>query len=220
MSASFPWLILVFAGYLVSANAQENLLPNGTFAGDPPSRGWVTAFPDEAWYKNNDRWVKFEANKAPGGHTALVLNLGPGIAGNQGGKIESHPVKVVPGATYKIQVDCMTWDFAAKLHAEVWTTDPSPDQKRTLFRRAARADLPPLIMCYRAQIPSPPAGAKSWSTAEREFTVPTQVRVAGKDQHPEYISVKAVAYAATMDAGTSYFANFRLFLVPTKKEKP
>jgi hypothetical protein len=43
--------------------------------------------------------------------------------------------------------------------------------------------------------------------------VPETVVVAGKDQKPEFISVKVVNYAATMGAGKSYFSNFRLFLV-------
>ena len=45
-----------------------------------------------------------------------------------------------------------------------------------------------------------------------------KVLVAGKDQKPEFISVKVVSYEATMDAGKSYFANFRLFRVESKVE--
>ena len=54
-------------------------------------------------------------------------------------------------------------------------------------------------MCYRAQVPSPPGGSKTWTTAARDFKVPEKVVVAGKDQKPEFISVKVVNYAATMD---------------------
>ena len=65
-------------------------------------------------------------------------------------------------------------------------------------------------MCYRAQLPDPPGGAKKWSTVSREFTVPDTVIVAGEEQKPEYISLKAVVYAATPNGGKSYFTNFRL----------
>jgi hypothetical protein len=42
------------------------------------------------------------------------------------------------------------------------------------------------------------------------------VVVSGKDQQPEFISVKVVNYGATMGPGKSYFANFRLFRVAPK----
>jgi len=196
------------------SGGEKNLLPNGNFEGKEPLKGWLTAFPDEAFYKDNAPYVKMAE---AGGRRAVMLDLPPGIAGNQGGKIESVPVSVEPGATYRIEVDCMTWDFSAKLHAEAWTTDPNPGQKRTIFRRAPAGGRPALIQCYRAQIPSPPGNSKVWSTAQREFTVPKTVVVAGKEQAPEYISVKAVSYGATMNAGKSYFANFRLYrLTPPK----
>ena len=73
-----------------------------------------------------------------------------------------------------------------------------------------------MIMCYRAQVPSPPGNSKVWSSAGRDFTVPKTVVVAGKDQKPEFISVKVVNYGATMGAGKSYFANFRLFRLEPK----
>ena len=195
----------------------ENLLPNGSFEGRDPLAGWLTSFPDEAWYKDNGKYVKVAPVQAPGGRRAVVFELAAGIAGNQGGKIESVPVPVVPGGKYKIEVDCMTWDFGAKIHAEVWTSDPRPDQKRTIFRRAPSGGRPALIMCHRAQVPDPPGGAKEWSTTGREFTVPTTVKVSGQQQAPQFITVKAVVYAATMSAGKSYFANFRLTRVDGEK---
>jgi len=197
------WLAGVAAG-------GENLLPNGTFGGKDPMAGWLTSFPDEAWYRDNGKYVKIAPVQAPGGRRAVLMDLAAGIAGNQGGKIESVPVPVVPGAHYKIEVDCMTWDFGAKLHAEAWTADPHPEQKRTIFRRAPADGRPALMMCYRAQLPDPPGNAKEWSTTGREFTVPLTVKVAGQEQKPQFITVKAVVYAGTMSAGKSYFANFRL----------
>jgi hypothetical protein len=204
---------LALCPLLVAAAEPENLLPNGNFEGKEPLKGWLTDFPDEAFYKGNAPYVKMAA---AGGRKAVVLDLPAGIAGNQGGKIESVPVPVVAGTTYRVEVDCMTWDFSAKIHAEAWSSDPNPGQKRTIFRRAPADGRPALIMCYRAQVPSPPGGSKQWTTAGREFKVPEKVVVAGKDQKPEFISVKVVNYAATMDAGKSYFSNFRLFRVDPK----
>ncbi len=202
-----------------TAAQPKNLLPNGNFEGKEPLKGWITDFPDEAFYKGNSPYVKMAE---AGGRKAVMLDLPAGIAGNQGGKIESVPVPVVPGAKYRVEVDCMTWDFSAKVHAEAWSTDPNPAQKRTIFRRAPMGGRPAMIMCYRAQVPSPPGGSKTWTTASREFKVPEKVVVAGKEQKPEFISVKVVNYAATMDAGKSYFTNFRLFLVDGKtgEQKP
>lgn len=204
---------------LLAAGEAKNLLPNGNFEGKEPMKGWLTDFPDEAFYKDNAPYVKMSE---AGGRKAVMIDLPPGIAGNQGGKIESVPVPVTPGATYRVEVDCMTWDFSAKIHAEAWSRDPNPDQKRTIFRRAAADGRPALIMCYRAQVPSPPGGSKTWTTAGRSFKVPETVLVAGKDQKPEFISVKVVSYGATMKAGKSYFSNFRLYQVENEggEQKP
>ncbi len=204
------WLMSVCVGM---AGGEPNLLPNGTFAGKEPLKGWLTGFPDEAFYKDNAPYIKIAPASEAGGRRAIVMDLPPGIAGNQGGKIESVPVPVEPGGKYRIEVDCMTWDFSAKIHVEAWAADPHPEQKRTIFRRAPADGRPALMMCYRAQVPSPPDNAKTWSTASREFTVPKSVVVAGQDEKPAFISVKAVAYGGTMAAGKSYFSNFRLVLV-------
>jgi hypothetical protein len=219
MKASLLALILASA---LSPGAEKNLLPNGNFEGKEPLKGWLTDFPDEEFYKGNSPYVKMAPPADVGGRRAVMLDLPPGIAGNQGGKIESVPVPVEPGATYRVEVDCMTWDFSAKIHAEAWSTDPNPDQKRTIFRRAPLGGRPALMMCYRAQVPSPPGNSKTWTTAGREFKVPMTVVVAGKDQKPEFISVKVVNYGATMAAGKSYFSNFRLFRVEGKQgdQKP
>ena len=205
-----------------AAGGDANLLPNGNFEGKDPLHGWVTVFPDEEFYKDNGPYVKMAPPAEVGGRKAVMLDLPAGVGGNQGGKIESVPVPVEPGATYHIAVDCMTWDFSAKIHAEAWTTDPNPQQTRTIFRKGPANGKPALIMCYRAQVPSPPGNSKTWTTAGRDFTVPKTVVVAGKDQKPEFISVKVVNYGATMNAGKSYFANFRLTRVESKSgdQKP
>jgi len=190
------------------ARAQTNLIPNPNFSdAKDPLLGWRTAFPYEPWYVDNASYVRPATEQ---GKPCAIIELPPGIAGNQGGKVESAFVKAEPGATYRVDVDCLTWDFSAKLHAEAWTRDPKPVDKPDKFRVPASAGQPALVMCYRAQLPDPPAGAKTWSTTGREFTVPLTVVVAGEDQKPELLSVKAVVYAGTMNGGRSFFTNFRL----------
>ena len=205
-------LVAVFA--CCQAIAQTNLIPNPNFSdAKNPLLGWRMAFPYEPWYVANAGYVKPATEQ---GKSCALVELPPGIAGHQGGKIESACVKAEPGATDRVAVDCMTWDLSAKIHAEAWSSDPHPEQKRTIFRRAPADGRPALIMCYRAQVPSPPGNSKVWSSAGRDFTVPKTVVVAGKDQKPEFISVKVVNYGATMGAGKSYFANFRLFRLEPK----
>ena len=205
---------------LSASGGDKNLLPNGGFEGKDALHGWLTVFPDEEFYKDNGPYVKLAPPGEAGGRRAVLLELPPGIAGNQGGKLESVPVPVEPGASYHVEVDCMTWDLSAKIHAEAWSSDPHPEQKRTIFRRAPAGGRPALMMCYRAQVPSPPGNSKIWSSAGRDFTVPKTVVVAGKEQQPEFISVKVVNYGATMGAGKSYFANFRLFRLEPKPSGP
>ena len=190
------------------AGTQTNLIPNPDFS-DPknPLLGWRTAFPYEPWYVDNAGYVKPATEQ---GKKCAVVELPPGVAGNQGGKIESMLVKAEPGAVYRVDVDCMTWDFGAKLHAEAWTHDPKPIDKPDKFRVPATADHPALVMCYRAQIPDAPGGSKTWSSTGREFTVPRTVVVAGEEQKPEWLSVKVVVYGATPKGGKSFFTNFRL----------
>jgi len=206
-------LALVFAALAlcgVDARGQENLIPNGGFTAKDSLQTWRISFPYEPWYVENAGYVK---PAAMDGRPCALLDLPPGIAGNQGGKIESAFVKAEPGATYRVEVDCMTFDFSAKLFAEAWTTDPKPVSNPDKFRVPALGGMPPLVMCYRAQIPDPPGRSKKWTTISREFTLPETVRVAGQEQKPEYLSLKVVAYETTMNAGKSYFTNFRLFRI-------
>jgi hypothetical protein len=206
-SLLLPLLLLALAG----ARAQTNLIPNPDFSDSKnPLQSWRTAFPYESWYVDNVNYVK-PSNQL--GRSCAVVELPPGVAGNQGGKIESAFIKAEPGATYRVEIDCMTWDFSAKLHAETWTHDPRPVPKPDKFCVPAAADHPALIMCFRAQIPDPPGGSKKWTTISREFTVPETVTVAGEDQKPEYLSLKAVVYAATPNGGKSYFTHFRLYRI-------
>jgi hypothetical protein len=189
------------------ARGQENLIPNSGFTAKDALQSWRYSFPYEPQYVDNAGYVK---PASMDGRACALLDLPPGVAGNQGGKIESAFVKAEPGETYRVEIDCMTYDFGAKLFAEAWTTDPKPISTPDKFRVPALAGMPPLVMCYRAQIPDPPGGSKKWTTVSREFTVPETVRVAGQEQKPEYLSLKVVVYAGTPNGGKSYFTNFRL----------
>jgi hypothetical protein len=215
-------ILALLAGPSLGAQ-QTNLIPNPDFSdAKNPLAGWRIDFPFESFYVNNVKYVAIDNQL---GKKCAVINLPPGIAGNQGGKIETALVKVEPGATYRVEIDCMTWDFSAKIETEVWSHDPKPDEKRGIFRIPATDDHPAMAMCYRAQVPDPPTGSKKWSTAAREFTVPESVTVSGEDQKPEYISIKAVVYAATPNGGKSYFTNFHLYKIksgaaPTPSSTP
>jgi hypothetical protein len=202
--------IAIYFLLTLSAVAQTNLIQNPNFTND--LKGWRVSFPHEGWYKENHLYLSVTTN-APGVARCVEISLPAGIAGNQGGKIESGFIKAVPGATYKVEVDCMTWDFSAKLHAEAYTADPSPKPQPSKFRVPAGDGLPALVMVYRAQIPDPPGQSKKWSTVSREFTLPATVKVRGEEKRPEYLTVKAVVYEGTMSAGRSYFTNFRLYRI-------
>ena len=202
-----PTLVVLASLVLSSALAADgpNLLPNGSFEGKDPLHGWLTVFPDEAFHKDNGQHVKMTPSGEGGRRRAVMLDLpAAGIAGNQGGKLESVPVPVEAGATYHEEVECMTWDLSVKMHAEAWSHDPHPEQKRTIFRRAPVDCRPALMMYFRAQVPSPPGNSKVWTTANRDFTVPKYVVVADQNQTPEFISVKGVNYGATYSFNRFY----------------
>ena len=205
----FPWVCLA-ALMIPRAWAQTNLVANADFSAKEPLEGWRTAFPHEGWYTNNVSYVKVVPDPVQGTRPCVEISLPPGIAGNQGGKIESAFIRAEPGATYQVEVDCLTWDFSAKLHVEVYTADPSPKPQPSKFRVPAGNGLPALVMCHRAQLPDPPARSKQWSTVSREFKLPEKVQVRGEEKAPEYLVLKAVVYEGTMGAGKSYFTNFRL----------
>ncbi len=178
-----PRVFLISLLTLTAARAQTNLIPNPNFS-DPKNQllTWRTAFPYEGWYVDNVNYIQATVQL---GKSCAIVKLPPGVAGNQGGKIESAFVKAEPGATYRVEIDCMTWEFSAKLHAEAWTHDPRPNPKPDKFCVPATADHPALVMCYRAQMPDPPDTSKKWSTISRDFTLPDTVTVAGEDQKPE-----------------------------------
>lgn len=203
----------IFAALLLSlsiANAGEpNLVSNFDFSAANPLETWRVDFPYAGPYAKNKDYVKVVASPIRPGKCA-VIDLPPGVAGNEGGKIESAFIPAEPGATYRVEIDCLTWNFAAKAFVEAWIEDPAHFPQRDKFRIPAMDGHPALLTVYRAQVPDPKAKAKSWETVTREFTLPPTVRVGGKDYAPQFLTLKAYTYAGTHEGGKSYFTNFRL----------
>ena len=211
-------LLCVLVALSFTASAQTNLVPNGDFSAADPLAGWRINFPYAEPYIKNKTYIKATSEHAPkAGGKCVLVDLPPKVAGNEGGKIESAFIKAVPGATYRVEIDCLTWDLTAKTFVEAWITDPKPIPQADKFRIPAMDGHPPLLTVYRAQIPDPIAKSKTWQTVSREFTLPKTTRVGGKDLAPEYLTLKAYTYFGTFGAGKSYFANFRLYKI---KEAP
>jgi len=194
-----------------------NLVPNGNFSDKTPLKFFRYDFPYQDFYVDNVKYVK-QVNQ--GGKNCAELSLPAGIAGNQGGKIETALIPAEPGATYRAEVSCMTCDFSAKIHAEAYAEDPRPDAQRTAEEskgvKTTILRIPPmdghkaLVMIYRSQFIDPPGNSKKWDVVKREFTIPMDYRVAGEDVKPAFITIKATVYGATMNAGKSYFTDFKL----------
>ena len=206
-------LVLALAG---SAHAQQNLIPNWNFADSTPLKDWRVDFPDQDWYKKNVTYVKQTTME---GKRCAVIELPAGIAGNEGGKIETALVPAEPGATYHVEVECLLPNFSAKLHAEAYAVDPRADLVRqdqeskgarlTIFRIPPREGRPALVAIYRAQLPDPTKGTK-WVKVERDFTLPMENRIGGTAAKPAWLTVKAYTYEGTQSAGKAYFTNFKL----------
>jgi len=217
-SRRVPKLPCAFLGFLAAfsfaAQAQTNLVPNGNFSAADPLQGWRVDFPYAEPYAKNKDYIKVTTENTPKpGEKCVAVELPPGVAGNEGGKVESAFIKAEPGATYRVEIDCMTWDFEAKTFVEAWVTDPKPIPQPDKFRIPARDGHPPLLTVYRAQVPDPKGHSKIWQTVSREFTLPMTTRVGGNDIAPEYLTLKAYTYAGTLNGGKSYFANFRLYKI-------
>ncbi len=210
----FKFSLALFLALALTARAQTNLVPNGDFQAADPLQGWRIDFPYAEPYAKNKMYVKATTENAPApGGRCVVIQLPPGVAGSEGGKIESAFLPAEPGATYRVEIDCLTWDFAAKTFVEAWIADPQPIPQPDKFRVPADSHHPPLLTIYRAQIPDPKGGSKTWQTVSREFTLPKSRPVGGRDVPPEYLTLKAFTYAGTPNGGKSYFANFRLYKI-------
>ena len=203
-------ILCLLTALCLTARAQTNLVPNANFSAAEPLASWRVDFPYAQPYLKNKEYLSVTTQN---GRKCVQIDLPPGVAGNEGGKIESAFIKAEPGATYRVQIDCLTWDFAAKTFVEAWVTDPAPIPQPDKFRIPAMNGQPPRLTVYRAQIPDPKAHAKEWQSVSREFTLPNTVRVGGKEMAPEFLTLKAYTYAGTPNGGKSYFTNFRLYKI-------
>lgn len=212
-----PFLLLALAGVADVAHAQQNLIPNFNFADPTPLKGWRVDFAYQDWYKKNVTYVK---QTTMAGKACAVIDLPAGIAGNEGGKIETALVPAIPGATYHAEVEAYLPDFSAKIHAEAYAVDPrdeitkedteSKGTKITIMRIPEGQGHPPLVMIYRKQFPDPVKGNR-WVKVETDFTLPLEWEIAGDPAKPAYLTLKAFTYEGTQNAGKAYFTNFRLF---------
>ncbi|MDD5350092.1 MAG: hypothetical protein PHQ12_07760 [Chthoniobacteraceae bacterium] len=207
-------ILALFLALALTARAQTNLVPNGDFRAADPLQGWRIDFPYAGPYVKNKDYVKVTTEHAPQpGGKCVEIALPPGVAGNEGGKIESAFLPAVPGATYRVEIDCLTWDFSAKTFVEAWIADPAPIPQPDKFRVPAEPGHPPLLTIYRAPLPDPKGRSKTWQTVSREFTLPKARPVGGNDIAPRYLTLKAYTYEGTPNGGKSYFANFRLYKI-------
>ncbi len=194
-----------------------NLIPNWNFSDPTPLKSYRYDFPYQHFYENN---VKYVSQVTQGGKTCAQIFMPEHIVGNGGGKVETALVPAIPGATYRVEVECMTNDFAAKVHAEAYAIDPRPDAQRTneeasgakltIMRIPPRDGKPALVEIYRSQLPDPPAHSKKWDKVQKDFTLPLDWKVAGETVQPAYLTIKATVYDATEKSGNSYFTNFKL----------
>jgi hypothetical protein len=214
-----PLLVVVCCLLGGTAFSQSNLIPNYNFSDPVLLKGWRYDFPYQDWYKKNVtyvRQVEYEGRKC------AIIDLPPGIAGNEGGKIETALVPAVAGATYRAEMDAALPDLALKVHAEAYAVDPrteivradeeSKGTKITIMRIPPMDGHPALVEVYRKQFPDPVGGGK-WNTVKTEFTLPSTIIVAGKPSPPAYLTIKAYTYGATMGAGKAYVTNFKLFKI-------
>ena len=210
--------------------AQQNLIPNSNLSDPVPLKGWRVDFPYQDWYKKNVTYVK---QVDMGGKKCALVDLLPGVAGNEGGKVETALVACEPGATYRAEAECYLPEIGAKVHAEVFAVNPRADlaappdpnaknPNNSIFRIPESDGHPALVMIYRKQFPDPAGGAK-WSKVETTFTAPLEWEAGlGKDERgktvykkltPAYVSIKAYTFGATMAAAKAYFTNFKLFKI-------
>lgn len=208
MNAFLPVVVaLLMAG---SALAQQNLISNCDFSATDPLKGWRLAFPYQGQYSNNAAYCHATTQL---GRKCLEISPPPEIIFSQGGKVETMLVQAVPGASYRAEVDCLGWDFSIKAFAEAYVTAPCPEGSamHSLSVIPGTNGGPCKIMCFRADFTDPPANGKKWTTAKRDFTLPSVARVAGKEYKPEWVTIKIVVWSGPAIVGKSFFTNFRLY---------
>ena len=193
-----------------------NLIPNWNFSDPVPLKFYRYDFPYQGAYAKNKGYVSQVEYL---GRKCALLDLPPGVAGNEGAKIETALVPVVPGATYRVEVSACLPELAAKIHVEAYGEDPRDELTRkdteakgpniSIMRIPEGDGHKPLVVIFRAQLPDPAGGGK-WTKAEREFVMVPGGIIAGKQVKPVLMAIKAVTYGATMGAGKAYFTDFKL----------
>ena len=208
MKAFLPFVIAL--GVAGSALAQQNLIANGDFSAAEALKGWRIDFPYQGQYSNNVAYCHVATQL---GRKCVEISPPPDVIAAQGAKVETVLVPAVAGASYRAEVDCLGWDFSVKAFAEAYVSAPCPEGSamHSLSVIPGTNGGPCKIMCYRADFTDPPANGKKWKTATREFTLPSSVRVAGKEYTPEWVTIKIVVWSGPAIVGKSFFTNFRLY---------
>jgi len=208
MKALLPFVIAL--GVAGSALAQQNLIANGDFSAAEAMKGWRIDFPYQGQYVHNVEYCRATTQL---GRKCVEISPPPDVIAAQGAKVETMLVPAVAGASYRAEVDCLGWDFSVKAFAEAYVNAPCPEGSATHSLSVIPGTNGGLckIMCYRADFVDPPANAKKWKTATREFTLPPSVRVAGKEYKPEWVTIKIVVWSGSAINGKSFFTNFRIY---------
>jgi hypothetical protein len=194
-----------------TSSAGGNMIPNWNFSDPTPLKFYRYDFPHQDQYLDNVKYVK-QTNQ--GGKNCAEIDLPAGIAGNQGGKIETALVPAEPGARYRAEAAVMTYDFSAKIFGECFAPDNRKEDVKgpvtSVNRIPAQDGHGPLIMIYRKPFDDPPGGSKKWDQLKTEFTIPADWQVGGETVKPAFVSIKVVIYGATMNAGKSFATDFKL----------
>ncbi len=208
-----------FSGFapLDGAQAQGgNLIPNWNFSDPVRLKFYRYDFPYQGAYAKNKEYVSQVEYK---GKKCALIDMPPGVAGNEGGKIETALVAAIPGATYRVEVWSALPKFAAKIHVEAYAEDPRDELTRkdteakgpnvSIMRIPEGDGHKPLVVIFRAQLPDPQSGGE-WNKVERDFTLVPAGIIAGKPVKPVLMAIKAVSFAGSMDAGKAYFGDFKI----------
>ena len=193
-----------------------NLVPNWNFSDPVPLKFYRYDFPYQGAYAKNKEYVSQVEYK---GKKCAQLDLPPGVAGNEGGKVETALVPAIGGATYRVEVSAALPKFAAKVHLEVYAEDPRDEITRkdtdakgpniSIMRIPEGDGHKPLVVIFRGQLDDPKGGG-DWEKVVRDITVVPAGIIAGKQVKPVLMAIKAVTFAGTMEGGKSYFTDFKI----------
>ena len=221
-------LAAVLASAPFAAHAQQNIIPNWDFSDPVPLKAYRYQFDYQDWYKKNAGYV---TQTTMAGRKCALIDLPPGIAGNEGGKIETALVPCEPGGTYRAEVEYYFTNLTAKFHLEAYAVDPRDPKLReeaeakgvrlTVQRIPPMNGQPALVMIWRGQLPDP-GGPGKWGKVSRDMTLPFEWPIGnGKYKvKPAFLTLKAYTFAGTMDAGKSYFTGFKVMRVESKGSPP